>query len=134
MDEYVKMALEIVKAQASVRYMTDEEITSMVQAVAASLRNLDQGTEGGRAQGEQRQQPAADPKNAVREKSVICLECGKSFKVLSKRHLTTHGMTPQEYKEKWGYRKGAALIAKSLARQRRKKMREMQLWKRRETA
>lgn len=132
MDEYVKKALEIVKAQAGVRYMTDEEITSMVQAVAGRLRELDQGADGRGVHAEQ--QPSTDPKNAVREKSVICLECGKAFKVLSKRHLSSHDMTPQEYKEKWGYRKGAALIAKALARQRRKKMREMQLWKRRESS
>jgi hypothetical protein len=31
MDDYLKEALEIVKAQASVRTMTEEEITSMVK-------------------------------------------------------------------------------------------------------
>jgi predicted transcriptional regulator len=40
-------------------------------------------------------------------------------------------LTPAEYREKWGYKKSDSLIAKSLARERRKKMKEMQLWKRR---
>ena len=31
MEDYLQEALEIVKAQASVRTMTEEEITSMVQ-------------------------------------------------------------------------------------------------------
>ena len=40
MEEYVKCALEIVKAQASVRTMTDEEITSMVRRLAAGIRDI----------------------------------------------------------------------------------------------
>jgi len=131
MDEYVKEALDVVKAQASVRNMTEDEITSMVQSVAERLRNVESHVEGEHGSGHQ--EPAVDPKKAIREKSVICLECGKSFKILSKRHLATHGLTPQEYKEKWGFKKNQSLVAKSLSRQRRKKMQEIQLWKKRKS-
>ena len=65
------------------------------------------------------------------EKSIICMECEKSFKVLTKRHLGTHGLTPESYREKWGYKKGTSLVAKSLARDRRKKMQDMKLWEKR---
>jgi hypothetical protein len=34
MDEYLKQALEIIKAQASVRTMTEEEISSMMRSIA----------------------------------------------------------------------------------------------------
>lgn len=131
MEEYVKEALEIVKAQASVRNMTEEEITSMVQSLSKQLKKITEGTEGEGVE-EQTQEPAVDPKKAIREKTVVCLECGKTFKVLTKRHLATHELTPEEYRGKWGYKKGTALIAKSLARQRKKKMNEMQLWKKRD--
>ncbi|WP_461834423.1 Ros/MucR family transcriptional regulator [Desulfothermus sp.] len=129
MEEYIKQALEIVKAQASVRNMTEEEITSMVKSLADQLKGLVEGEQSGVSHEEQK--PAVDPKKAIREKSIICLECGKAFKVLTKKHLKTHGLTPQEYKEKWGYKKKQSLIAKSLARERRKKMREMKLWTKR---
>lgn len=42
-----------------------------------------------------------------------------------------HGLSTEEYREKWGYKKGASLVAKSLARDRRKKMQEMKLWEKR---
>ncbi|MEF8823115.1 MAG: MucR family transcriptional regulator [Desulfohalobiaceae bacterium] len=132
MDEYVKEALDIVKAQAGVRNMTEDEITSMVQSVADRLRGVEAHAESDQAQAQQ--EPAVDPKKSVREKSVICLECGKSFKILSKRHLSQHGLTPQEYKEKWGFKKNQSLVAKALSRQRRKKMQEIQLWKKRKSA
>lgn len=127
MEDYLKQALEIVKAQASVRTMTEEEITSMVKSLADGIRGVAEGKVAEEAAAE----PAVDPKKAIREKSVICLECGKSFKVLTKRHLASHDLTPEEYKAKWGYKKGTSLVAKSLARDRRKKMQEMQLWTKR---
>ncbi|MCF8105092.1 MAG: MucR family transcriptional regulator [Desulfohalobiaceae bacterium] len=133
MEEYVQEALEIVKAQAGVRNMTEEEISSMVKTLSESIKSVSVGAESTEStQG--KQEPAVDPKKAVREKSVVCLECGKTFKVLTKRHLATHDLTPEEYKQKWGYKKNQALIAKGLARDRKKKMQEMQLWKRRKTA
>jgi len=128
MDDYLKEALEIVKAQASVRTMTEEEITSMVRKLSDGIKRLGEGCcEVGATESSTN----LDNRKAIREKSIVCLECGKSFKVLTKRHLATHDLTPVEYKAKWGFKKGTALIAKGLARDRRKKMQEMQLWKKR---
>lgn len=124
MEDYLKSALEIVKAQASVRNMTDEEITSMVRRLAIGIRDISEGvmTEEGE------ESCAMDPKKAVKEKSVTCLECGKSFKVITKKHLASHGLTPEEYKAKHGYKKSMPLVCKSLQRERRKKMKDMRLW------
>ena len=130
MEEYVQQALDIVKAQASVRTMSEEEMTSMVQRVSQQLKNIIEGEQDSQ-ESNQPQEPAVDPKKAIRERAVVCLECGKKFKVLTKKHLATHGLTPEEYKEKWGFKKNQPLIAKGLARERKKKMNEMQLWKRR---
>lgn len=126
MDDYLKEALEIVKAQASVRTMSEEEITSMVQKLAADIRAI---AEGGTL--EVLEESAVDPKKAIREKSVLCCVCGKSFKVLTKKHLASHGLTPEEYREKFGYKKKLPLVCKSLQRERRKKMKEMKLWEKR---
>lgn len=127
MEDYLKEALEIVKAQASVRTMTDEEITSMLKNVAAGIQAAAEAD----ALPAEPAKPAVDPAKAIKESSVLCLECGKSFKVLTKKHLAAHGITPEEYRAKYGYKKGAPLAAKSLQRERRKKMKDMRLWERR---
>jgi predicted transcriptional regulator len=126
MEDYLKQALEIVKAQASVRNMNEEEITSMIKALTGSIRGIADDVVPAIET-----EPTIDPKKAIRERSVICCECGKSFKVLTKRHLITHGLTPEQYKEKYGYKKGTSLVAKSLARSRRKTMQDMKLWEKR---
>ena len=110
MDDYLKQALEIVKAQASVRVMSEEEITSMVRTLSA---------------------PAMPPAKSIKEKSVTCLECGKTFKIITRKHLATHDLDAESYREKWGLKKHTPLVCKELQRERRKKMKDMQLWEKR---
>ena len=131
MDDCLKEALEIVKAQASVRNMTEEEISSMVRRLSESIRSLQGAGVAEDAAEQDVQTPAVDPKKAVRERSIICLESGKSFKILTKKHLGKFGLTPDAYREKWGYPKGMPLVCKELQRERRKKMKEMKLWEKR---
>lgn len=126
MEDHLKEALEIVKAQASVRTMTEEEITSMVQKLAAGIKAI---AEDGSIEIEP--DASLDPKKAIREKTIICCVCGKSFKILTKKHLSSHDLTPEEYREKFGYKKKLPLVCKSLQRERRKKMKEMKLWTKR---
>jgi Predicted transcriptional regulator len=126
MDDFLKEALEIVKAQASVRTMSEEEIIVMVRKLADSIRVL---SEGGNVSVDD--VSSVDPAKAVKEKSITCVVCGKSFKLLTKKHLLTHDLTPEAYRELCGYKKNTPLVCKSLQRERRKKMKDMRLWERR---
>lgn len=130
MDDHLKEALEIVKAQASVRNMTEDEITSMVKRLAAGIKTISDGLV---CTGEL-QDASVDPQKSIKEKSIVCLECGKIFKLITKKHLSTHNLTPETYREKWGLKKGTPLVCKSLQRERRKKMKQMQLWEKRKKA
>ena len=119
MDDYLKEAIELARAQASVRVMSEEEISRFIATLASKLRAL---AEGCVCVGADSKASAEDVKNSIKEKSVTCLECGKSVKVLTKRHLATHNLTPEEYKAKYGMKKSTALICKAMQRARRKKM------------
>ncbi|MFP4587547.1 MAG: MucR family transcriptional regulator [Desulfohalobiaceae bacterium] len=131
MQEHVQEALQIIKAQAKVRSMSEEEMASMLHTLSSQLKGLLE-VSNSKAETEGNSQAAAtDPNKAIREKTVVCLECGKKLRVLNKLHLAKHGLSPAEYKAKWGYSKNTALISKSLARQRRDKIKEMELWTRR---
>ena len=130
MDEYLKQAIELARAQASVRVMSEEDIAKFVATLAAKLRGL---TDSDTVVSETTASAlsAEEVKRSIKEKSVTCLECGKSFKILSKRHLSLHGLTSEEYRKKYGIKKGTALVCKALVRERRKKMETMQLWEKR---
>ncbi|NDV22235.1 MucR family transcriptional regulator [Desulfovibrio sp. JC022] len=126
MEDYLKEALEIVKAQASVRTMSEEEMTSMVRKLSAGIQAIAENSLPA-----QEEAPACEPKKSIKEKSIVCCECGKSFKIITKKHLASHGLTPDEYREKYGLKKKTPLVCKSLQRERRKKMKEMKLWTKR---
>ena len=133
MDDYLKESLEIVRAQAKVRVMTAQEIVTMVQNLVQGLKAVMQGAAPASVVEDASGKPL-DPKKAIREKSIICMETGKSMKVITKRHLSKVGLTPDEYRAKWGYAKDLPLVCKELQRARRKKMQDMRLWERRKKA
>ena len=88
-------ASEIVKAQAGLREMTEDEMTSMVGALVAKFQGVDSEEES-QPQG---QEPAVDPAKSIKDKSIYCIECGKRARMLSKKHLESHGLTPEQYRE-----------------------------------
>jgi predicted transcriptional regulator len=124
----VEMAAEIVKAQAAVARMSAEEVDVALIKTFESLRGMKAQEEGvsvetpGGA-------PAVAPKTSIQRNKVICLECEKEFRQLSRTHLATHGLTSKEYRKKYGFRAGQALTAKSLSAKRRKVAKDRSLGK-----
>ncbi len=127
-SEILQMAMDIARAQVSVRPMSATEVASYISELTEAL---DACLHPGEKPRTASPAAAAAPKNSIGENYVTCLECGKKFKVISSRHLMTHGLTAETYKEKWGIKKGTSLAAKSLVRLRRRKMQDMRLWERR---
>ena len=76
--------------------------------------------------------PAVPIRKSVAADYIICLEDGKKFKSL-KRHLMTHyGMTPDQYREKWGLSADYPMVAPNYARARSDLAKKMGLGTRRE--
>ena len=132
MDDFLKEALEIVKAQASVRIMSEDEITSMVKRLSSGLKNISE--DGCCIEEPVTAELQTDPRKSIKEKSITCLECGKTFKILTRKHLASHGLDAPLYREKWGLKKDTPLVCKGLQRERRKKMKDMKLWEKRRKA
>lgn len=61
--------------------------------------------------------PAVNPKKSVFPDHIISLENGRKFKSM-KRHLGLLGMTPDEYRTKWGLARDYPMVAPSYAAQR----------------
>jgi len=55
-----------------------------------------------------------DPRRAIDELSIVCLICGGRFRQLTNTHLACHGITSREYKERFGYNPGRALMSTKL--------------------
>ncbi|GAB6968516.1 MucR family transcriptional regulator [Komagataeibacter kakiaceti JCM 25156] len=96
--ELVSMTTEIVAAHTNHNTVAVDQIPALIETVYTALKTL--GAE--KAVEPTPLQPAVPIKKSVFPDYVICLEDGKKLKML-KRHLqTAYGMTPEQYREKWG--------------------------------
>ena len=80
------------------------------------------------------QKPAVPIKKSVMPDYIVSLEDGKKFKSL-KRHLATHyGLTPEEYRTKWGLPADYPMVAPNYAAARSALAKTMGLGRKRQEA
>ena len=121
-----EMVADIVTAQAGVTRMSAEELSDALTKAYESLKRIKDQEEGMAPETPASAEAAIaiEPKASIQQNKVICLECGKEFKQLSRSHLQSHTLTPKEYKKKHGLKANQALTAKSLSVKRRKTAKE----------
>ena len=114
-DELLRMAVDVVSAYVSNNALASGQIPELIQTVYASLESL---SETSPEPEPEPQKPAVPIRKSVGDDYIICLEDGKKLKML-KRHLrTNYGMTPEEYRAKWGLASDYPMVAPAYAKQR----------------
>lgn len=63
--------------------------------------------------------PAVSVENSVQPDYLVCLEDGKQLKMLKRYLKAVYGMTPREYREKWGLGEDYPMVAPNYAKKRR---------------
>lgn len=58
----------------------------------------------------------SEPRLAVQEDCIVCLICGARFRQLTNTHLRGHGTNVAEYRARFGYNRGRALMCRALRR------------------
>jgi predicted transcriptional regulator len=127
-DLLAELTADVVSAYVSNNPVPAGDLPGLISEVHGALGK----TIGGVAEEvQEKPRPAVNPKKSVHEDFIICLEDGQKFKSL-KRHLMSHyGLTPEEYREKWGLAPDYPMVAPSYAAQRSKLAREMGLGRKR---
>ena len=109
----VEMAAEIVSAYVRNNSVPVRELPALLQSVHDSLGNILNGAKPEVVK--EPPQPKVPVKKSVTNDYIVCLEDGKRFKSL-KRHLhSEHGLSPQEYRDKWGLAKDYPMVAPAYA-------------------
>nr|WP_032933364.1 MucR family transcriptional regulator [Mesorhizobium japonicum] len=112
--QLIELTADIVSAYVSKNAVPVASLPELIQSVNASLSKIGGSTEPERPT----LTPAVNPKRSVFPDYIICLEDGKKFKSL-KRHLGVHyGLTPDEYRAKWGLKSDYPMVAPNYAAQR----------------
>ena len=115
-ETIITLTADIVAAHVSNNSVAVSDLPTLITNVHTALAGLG----GGLPVPEVRAEPAVSIRASVKPDYIVCLDDGKKLKML-KRHLMTHyGMTPDEYRAKWGLPADYPMVAPNYAEQRRK--------------
>jgi predicted transcriptional regulator len=111
-----------------------DQIGSVVSSVTDALEHASKKLAGESAEGHaaaaagtEKQKPAVSIKKSIQPDHIICLEDGFKGKTL-KRHLqSAHGMTPQQYRDKWRLPRDYPIVAPSYSASRSKMAKDLGL-------
>ncbi len=110
------MTADIVRSFVSHNKMSPAELPELIRTVHQSLTSL--GAASGQQPTIERPKPAVPIAKSIHNEFIVCLEDGKKLKML-KRHLrSTYGMTPDEYRRRWGLPPDYPMVAPAYATRR----------------
>ena len=113
--DLLKLASDIVAAYVSNNPLPVGELPAMIKSVHATLGGLAGGIAGDSPTS---QKPAVTVKKSITPEFLICLEDGKKLKMLKRYLRSRYGLSPDQYRAKWGLPADYPMVASNYAAQR----------------
>lgn len=111
-DRLIELTADVVSAYVSNNPVPTAELPGLIARVHSAFQSQ---TTAPVEHAIEQQKPAVPIRKSVTPDYIVCLDDGKQFKSL-KRHLTTHhGLTPDEYRAKWGLPADYPMVAPNYA-------------------
>jgi predicted transcriptional regulator len=127
-DNLIELTADVVSAYVSNNSIQSSDLPALISEVHAALHQ----THGGPAEPEpEPQKPAVSIKKSVTPDYIICLDDGKKFKSLKRHVRTSHDLTLEEYRKKWGLPVDYPMVAPNYAKARSKLAKKAGLGQRR---
>ena len=111
--DYTTHTADVVSAYVSHNSVRAADLSDLIASVHRALQGLSAPPQ---AEPEKREPPVSI-KKSITPDHLISLEDGKRYKSL-KRHLKGRGLTPEQYREKWGLSRDYPMVAPNYAKQR----------------
>jgi predicted transcriptional regulator len=115
------LTAQIVSAHVANNKVAAEELPGLIQQVYHALTGSTAGSAPAQVRPPvpaERPKPAVPISKSVFAEFIVCLEDGKKLKML-KRHLqTAYGMSPEQYRAKWGLDSNYPMVAPEYAKKR----------------
>lgn len=109
----LQITSEIVSSFVKRNELGPDELPKLIKTVYQTVSELASSSDSGL--GAEKAVPAVAADQSVHEDYIICLEDGRQYKSL-KRHLMSHyGLTPDQYRKKWGLPPDYPMVAPAYA-------------------
>jgi predicted transcriptional regulator len=123
----IELTAEIVAAYVSNNSVAANDLPNVISQVHAALG----GTTTPVEKVVEKPKPAVTVRRSIQDDHLICLEDGQKFKSLKRHLMTHHGLTPEQYREKWELSADYPMVAPAYAEARSKLAKEMGLGQKR---
>ena len=107
------LTTKIVVSYVQHHRLVPDQLADLITSVHRAIGQLGQPPEP-----EQVLAPAVSVRRSVHRDSVICLDCGYRGKTLRRHISTRHGLSPDEYRQRWGLRSNHLLTAPAYSERR----------------
>jgi predicted transcriptional regulator len=107
----------IVAAYVSNNQVPAGELGALIKSVHATLSGLGKGNGGGGVS-LTTQKPSVPVKKSVSQDYIVCLEDGKKLKTLKRYLRSRYGLSPDDYRKKWGLPIDYPMVAPSYSARR----------------
>ena len=106
----LKLTAQIVAAHVGHNRVTTDAVSGLITTVFRTLSRIDSPVSEPSAP-----TPAVPIRKSIFPDFVVCLEDGKKMKMLKRHLMTTYGMTPDQYREKWNLPSSYPMVAPNYA-------------------
>jgi len=111
---FIELSAEIVSAYVAKNSVQVSDLPILIQAVHGALLKIASGSVEKPVEAPS---PVVPVKKSITPDYLISLEDGKRYKSL-RRHLSTRGLTPEQYREKWGLPRDYPMVAPNYSKAR----------------
>jgi predicted transcriptional regulator len=111
----IKMTAEVVAAYLRNNTLPATQVGDVIQTVYLALKAQDSGQ---LEQAPEPTKPAVPIRRSITPDYLVCLEDGKRLKMLKRYLRAAFGMTPDDYRAKWGLPPDYPMVAPNYAAQR----------------
>jgi len=112
-SDHTTITADVVSAYVSHNSVRTADLPDLIASVHGALQSLKSPQQ---AEPEKREPPVSI-KKSITPDFLISMEDGRRYKSL-KRHLKGRGLSPQEYRDKWGLPRDYPMVAPNYAKQR----------------
>lgn len=113
-SEIMQMAVDIVSAYVSNNTISATQVPEVINTVYASLLAIGEVGSGPA----EALNPAVPVRRSITPDYLVCLEDGKKLKMLKRHIRAVYGLSPEEYRAKWGLPADYPMVAPNYAKQR----------------
>lgn len=119
-QEILRLSAEVVASYLAQNNVSAGQIPELIRSVHTTFATLGSGADAAAAEAapKEKQKPAVPISRSIGDDYIVCLEDGRKLKMLKRYLRSRYGLSPEEYRRKWGLPPDYPMVAPAYAARR----------------